>query len=200
MKFLKKSYYEIISVDNLLEAWREFVKGKKKKNDVQLFSISLMENIFRLNTDLMDYTYKHSGYQEFSICDPKPRNIHKAVVRDRLLHHAIHKVLYPFFDKFFITDSFSCRIDKGIHKAIKKFEENTRQASRNNTKTCWVLKCDIKKFFDSVDHEILIKILKQKILDLDILWLLGEVIESFNKQSSQLSLFDLRTDANRERE
>lgn len=199
MKILKENYENIVTAENLLEAWQEFVKGKKRKNDVQKFQLALMDNIFKLSKSLTDYTYKHANYQEFNICDPKPRNIHKAIVRDRLLHHAIYKILYPFFDKSFISDSFSCRVNMGIHKAINRFEKFSRKVGQNNTKTCWVLKCDIKKFFDSVDHVILSNLLKQKISDKNTLWLLMEVIKSFSKQTGQLRLFDLQF-ANRERE
>src|SRR3989344_4798034 len=97
-------YEDIISVENLLEAWREFVCGKRAKRDVQEFSLRLMDNILRLHADLTMRTYTHGSYQAFNISDPKPRNIHKASVRDRLLHHAIHRVLYPFFDRIFIAD------------------------------------------------------------------------------------------------
>jgi len=77
--------------------------------------MNLIDNIFELHRDLKSYTYKHSSYFAFNISDPKPRNIHKASVRDRLLHHAIYRKLYPFFDKKFIHDSYSCRLEKGTH-------------------------------------------------------------------------------------
>ncbi len=127
-------------------AWGEFLNSKKKKKDVQEFSLRLMDNIFSLHFDLANLAYKHSNYQAFKINDPKPRIIHKASVRDRLLHHAIYRVLYPFFDKTFISDSFSCRENKGTHKAITRFRVFSQKVSQNNTKTCWTLKGDIRKF------------------------------------------------------
>jgi len=87
-------YNEIICLENLLAAWNEFETGKRNKKDVQEFSMRLMDNIFSLHTDLLQHTYKHGGYQAFKINDPKPRDIHKASVRDRLLHHAIYRILY----------------------------------------------------------------------------------------------------------
>ncbi len=177
---LGHNFEEIISVENLLEAWKEFLKGKRKKKDVQKFSFCLMDNIFALHNDLSNHIYKHGGYQAFNINDPKPRNIHKASVRDRLLHHAIYRKLYPFFDRVFIADSYSCRISKGTHKAINRFRKFAYKTSKNNTKTCWVLKCDIRKFFANIDHEILLEILNKYISDKDIIWLLGEVVESFS--------------------
>ena len=152
-------FEEIISVENLLSAWQEFIKGKRNKPDVQIFSLNLMDNILQLHQDLASKTYKHGDYYAFYINDPKPRHIHKATVRDRLLHHAIYRILYPFFDRTFISDSYSCRINKGTHKAINRFRSFGYQVSQNNTKTCWVLKCDIRKFFASIDQTVLLLVL-----------------------------------------
>lgn len=138
-----------------------------------------MDNIFNLHYDLSHHTYKHRSYQQFNINDPKQRIIHKANVIDRLLHHAVYKKLYPFFDKTFIADSFSCRNNKGTHKALSRLREFGYIVSKNNTKTCWILKCDIKKFFASIDQPTLIKILEKYIQDKDTINLLKEVIFSF---------------------
>jgi hypothetical protein len=86
-------YDDIISIENLLKAWKEFLKGKRGKKDVQEFQYKLSDNIFALHIDLKNKTYTHGGYYAFNISDPKPRNIHKASVRDRLLHHAIYRKL-----------------------------------------------------------------------------------------------------------
>ncbi|EKD22863.1 MAG: hypothetical protein ACD_83C00225G0002, partial [uncultured bacterium] len=123
-----------------------------------------------------------SSYQSFNISDPKPRIIHKATVRDRLVHRAIYQKLYPFFDRTFISDSYSCRIGKGTYKALDQFRKYANKVSQNNTKTCWVLQCDIRKFFASVDHQNLFDILTRYIPDQNILKLLKEVIGSFNTQ------------------
>ena len=173
------NYKNIISVENILEAWQEFLRGKRNKPDVQEFSLGLMDNIFNLHYDLSHHTYKHGSYQQFNINDPKQRIIHKANVIDRLLHHAVYKKLYPFFDKTFIADSFSCRNNKGTHKALSRLREFGYIVSKNNTKTCWILKCDIKKFFASIDQPTLIKILEKYIQDKDTINLLKEVIFSF---------------------
>jgi retron-type reverse transcriptase len=196
---LDHSFEKIISVENLLLAWEEFLKGKRKKIDVQQFSLKLMDNILALRRELLQKSYKHGRYKKFHICDPKQREIHKATVRDRLLHHAVYRILYPVYDKTFFADSFSCRLEKGTHKAMARFMKFFYKVSKNNTRTCWVLKCDIEKFFDSVDHQVLLKILKQKISDENTLWLLEEIILSFSKKTIQSKLFDLQT-ANRERE
>jgi len=95
---LQHKFEDLISIDNLLLAWQEFLKGKRSKRDVQIFQFNLMDNILQLHGDLKNKLYKHGGYQQFKINDPKPRIIHKASVRDRLLHHAVYRILYPFFD------------------------------------------------------------------------------------------------------
>lgn len=80
-----------------------------------------MDNILSLHNNLQNRTYQHGGYRQFRISDPKPRLISKASVRDRLLRHAIYRILYSFFEKIFISDSYSCRINKGTHKALSQF-------------------------------------------------------------------------------
>lgn len=181
-------YDDIISVQNLLEAWREFRVGKTKRSDVQIFEMSLMRNIITLHQDLISKIYSHSAYIPFNISDPKPRNIHKASVRDRLLHHAIHRKLYPFFDRVFINDSYSCRIGKGTHKALDRFRELGYIVSKNHTKTVWVLKCDIRKFFASINHEVLLEVLEGYIPDEDIIWLLTRIISSFKSGTDGVGL------------
>ncbi len=173
-------YDDIISVENLLKAWREFQKDKRKRKDVERFSVHLTDNIFALHRELMDKTYRHGPYKAFKINDPKPRDIHKATVRDRLLHHAIYRILYPYFDPKFIFDSFSCRRSKGTHRAINRFRDYARKVSQNHTRTVWVLKCDIRKFFANIDHAILEDILRKRIGNEDVVMLLSRVIESFN--------------------
>lgn len=185
---LKNKYSEIISVENLLEAWKEFERGKRNRKDVQEFSLRLMDNILSLHRDLINHTYKHGGYQAFKINDPKPRDIHKAAVRDRLLHHAICRILYPFFEKIFIADSYSCRIGKGTHKAVDRFRKFARKVSRNNTLTCRVLKCDIRKFFANIDHGILLSILRKYIPNKNITGLLQNIIESFSSNGESIGL------------
>src|SRR3989338_5686030 len=175
---MKKSsihYKDIISIENLLLAWEEFLNGKKNKIDAQEFQLNLFDNIISLYNSLQTKTYTHAGYKAFNISDPKPSNIHKASVRDRLLHHAIYKILYPYFDRLFIFDSYSCRVAKGTHKAIERFKKFGNQVSKSNTKTCWVLKCDIRKFFASINHKILLDILKKYIKDREIIWLLERI-------------------------
>ena len=173
-------YDNIISTDNLLDAWKEFLHGKQKKKDVQEFEYSLIENISLLRSDLASGAYRHGSYTHFKIADPKPRDIHKASVRDRLVHHALYRILYPFFDRMFMADSYSCRQGKGTHRALKAFRKYAYQESKNHAKTVWVLKCDIRKFFASIDQQILITILRRHLSDECTMILLQNIIESFH--------------------
>lgn len=150
------------------------------------FEKRLEQNIFALHRDLLCKAYKHGAYSNFYIYDPKLRHIHKATVRDRVLHHAIFKVLNPIFEPTFISNSFSCRVGKGTHKGVEVLDKMLRKVSRNYIRTAYALKCDVRKFFDSVDHAILIKLLRRKIKDPDTLWLMEEIIESFAGESSDL--------------
>ena len=176
---MSHEYKDIISIKNICDAWTEFIRGKKSKKDVAEFSLDLSQNIFKLHEELRTKTYRHGTYEAFSISDPKPRSIHKATVRDRLLHHAIYRVLYPYFDKKFIYDSYSCRQFKGTHRALNRFNSFVRQVSKSNSHTCWILKCDVRKFFASIDHEKLIQIFKRHIQEADTVRLIEKVVESF---------------------
>ena len=180
MKKYTKHYKDIITVENLLRAWKEFLSGKKNRIDVAVFQNRLMNNICDLHQELADKTYRHGAYHAFNISDPKPRNIHKATVRDRLLHHLLHAEMYPHFDRKFIHDSYSCRIGKGTHKAMDRFADFGRTVSKNDTRICWVLKCDIRKFFANIDHHILKGIIARHIEDRDLLELLDHIIGSFS--------------------
>lgn len=191
-KVFSHCFEKIISVENLLASWRKFSRGKRDKKDVEEFSLFLMDNILELRTQLVQHTYTHGSYQAFSINDPKPRRIHKASVGDRLVHHAIYRILYPLFDRVFISDSYSCRVSKGQHRAINRFREFSRKVSNNNTGQCWILKCDIRKFFNNIDHEVLIRILNKRVQDKNCLNLLVNIIKSFSiKEGKGLPLGNL---------
>ena len=179
------NYEDIISLDNLLLAWQEFIVGKKSKTDVISFSLDLTDNILQLHSELAKLEYRHGSYESFYVNDPKLRHIHKASVKDRLLHHAIYRQLYPFFSKTFIAHSYSCQLGKGTHRALNDFHRMIRKASKNNIKICWVLQGDVKKFFDSIDHQILIDILDSYIEDKKIVELLENIIRSFETSNNR---------------
>jgi len=177
-------YHNIISVENLLVAWREFQRDKRKRKDVEQFSLYLMDNILDLHHQLADGTYRHGSYEAFRINDPKPRDIHKASVRDRLVHHALYRILYPYFDTKFIFDSYSCRRFKGTHRAMNRFRDYICIVSKNDTRTAWVLKCDIRKFFANINHQILGNILKKHIGSVRTILLLSRIVKSFHTKGN----------------
>lgn len=173
---------QIVSLENLFAAWREFCCGKRHRADVQELERQLEDNIFALNTDLASENFRHGSYHRFHVFDPKHRIVHKATVRDRLVHHAVYRVLLPVFERSFVFDSYSCRVEKGTHAAVRRLEVFARRVSKNYSRPCWVLKFDIKKFFDSVDHAILFEAVEKKIACKKALRLLREIVGSYRSQ------------------
>jgi retron-type reverse transcriptase len=184
MKVYKDLYGQITSTENLFEAWNFFKRDKRNRPDVEVFEKNVEYEIFKLARELRIKHYRHGAYQMFLIHDPKLRRIHKAAVRDRVLHHAIFKVLNPIFEPAFIPTSFSCRVDKGTHKGVEYLARTLRAASKNGKNSCFSLKCDVWKFFDSIDHDILIGILEKRIIDPDTRWLMREIVESYEAAGS----------------
>jgi retron-type reverse transcriptase len=186
MKIYNNIFEKMISLENLFQAWANFKSDKQQKKDVRKFEWKLEQNIFRLHWELRGRTYTHGAYTSFHIQDPKQRHIHKAKVRDRILHHAIFSMLNPLYEETFIPNSFSCRIGKGTHKGVLALEKMIEKESKNHSMPCFVLKCDIRKFFDTVDHEILLGIMFKRVKDENVRWLLKEVVESFSSEQSDI--------------
>ncbi|KKT09147.1 MAG: RNA-directed DNA polymerase (Reverse transcriptase) [Parcubacteria group bacterium GW2011_GWA1_43_21] len=120
-------FKQIISLNNLFSAWREFKRNKSKRQDVRLFGFSLEDNLFALREELQNETYQPSKYTSFYIQDPKLRNIHKAIIKDRIVHQSIFRLIYYIFDRHFIFDSYSCRFNKGTHKGVDRLEKFIRK-------------------------------------------------------------------------
>ena len=171
----------IVSPENLFLAWREFRRGKRAKPDIQQFEFALEDNIFQLHEELIARAYRHNSYVAFHVTDPKVRHIHKATVRDRLVHHALFRMLYSLFDRGFITDSYSCRVGKGTHAAFVRLRQFARAMSSNDRRSFWSLKCDVRKFFDSIDHDTLLRLIRRKVSDAGTLWLVERILGSFAK-------------------
>ena len=172
-------FYDVISLDNLFAAWREFRRGKRRKPDVVAFELNLEDNIFQLRKDLSDGKWQPASYVSFRVNDPKPRLIHKTSVRDRVLFQAVYRKLNLVFDESFTFDSYSSRLGKGTHAGVRKFEVFTRKVTANHCRRGFVLKCDIRKFFDSIDHQILFSLITKKISDEKLLSLICQIIPSF---------------------
>src|SRR3989339_318836 len=179
MKIQHNLYPKLITKKNIFRGWKEFLVGKKKKKDVIIFQSNLEENLSNLYTSLKQKTYRPGGYTGFYVRDPKIRLIHKATVSDRVVHHIVSIVLEIIYEQTFYAHSYSCRKNKGTHRGVIALQKMALKASRNNTRTCWALKCDVKKFFASVNQQILFEILNRRIKDKDFLDLLHKIINSF---------------------
>lgn len=194
MKTYKHLYPEIVSFRNLLTAAQKAQRGKRFKRSTACFNHNLEKELLCLQRELTSKNYRHGHYVDFLIHDPKLRLISAAPYRDRVVHHALCNVIEPIFDRTFIFDSYACRKGKGTHAAVDRY---TAFARRNK----YVLKCDISKYFHSIDHEILFSVLTGKIRCSDTRWLIGNIIGS-RIDKSQIVYFpgdDLFTPYNRKR-
>jgi len=176
---------KICSIDNLELAYQKARKGKTTKGYVIEFEKNLEINLADLRIELLSEIYKPSPLETFILRDPKTRVISKSDFRDRIIHHAIVNVLEPIFDKSFIFDSYANRKGKGTLKAIKRFDEFMRKVSKNNSRECFVLKADIKHYFEEVNHDILLQIIKRKISDKRGLHLIKEILDNTNFESQK---------------
>lgn len=175
---MKDIFLNISSFENLYRAFCKAKKCRRFRADILLFSSDLEENIFALQKELREKTYRHGGYREFVVTDSKKRRIQVAPFRDRVVHHALVSVIEPTFESVFITDSCACRRGRGTYFAGKRLRSFMRGVTLKYANPSFCLKCDISKYFDSVDHKILFYIIKKRIKDTRILWLICEVINS----------------------
>ena len=159
-------------------AWKVFRRGKTTKNDVMDFEMHLEDNIFSLYEEVKNNTYRHSLYTHFQIFDNKKRDIYKAEVKDRIIHQIVYDYLLSLFEPSFIADSYASRIYKGQYKAIDTFRYFIKLVSGTH-RECYVLKCDVRKYFDNVDHEVLLNIIKEKVSCERTLKIIQEIISSF---------------------
>ena len=178
MKTYKNLYQELCSEENLDLAFRKAQKRKSRKPYVIEFNNNLKENLKILRDELLSEKYKPRPLRTFVIRDPKVRKIRKSYFVDRIVHHAICNVLEPIFEKRFIYDSFANRIGKGTLNAIKRFDRFKQKVSKNNTRNCYVFKADVKHYFDEVNHNILINILRRKINDKKVISLILKILKN----------------------
>ncbi|MFD2599880.1 reverse transcriptase domain-containing protein [Sphingobacterium corticis] len=175
MKRIANLYEQICSISNLELADHLAQKGKSKTYGVITHNKNRDMNLLQLQRMFLDKTYKTSNYQVFKVFEPKERDVYRLpYFPDRIAHHAIMNVLEPIFVKTFTSDTYSCIKGMGLHKASR----NVKHALKDVDNTTCCLKIDIKKFYTSVDHDILKKLLRRKFKDQDLLWLLDEIIDS----------------------
>jgi len=175
-------YSQICSFENLTLAWKNAKKGKTKRRYVKRFQKNLKENLTKIQSELVSLTYRHKELKKFVLRDPKTRKISKSSFRDRVVHHALCLVIVPIFERGFIYDSHANQIGKGTLKAIERFDKFKRKVSRNNSRKCFILKADIKHYFEEIDHEALLKIIKRKVEDEKVLWLVERILMANKKQ------------------
>ncbi len=166
-------YNKLISYDNLYLAYQKARKHKTQKLYVIEFEKNLKENLLQLQSELLLKTYQPRPLETFVIRDPKTRTISRSDFRDRVIHHALCNIIQPILERRFIHDSYANIINRGAIKAIKRLEYFKRKISKNNTRDAYILKADIKKYFETVNHQKLISILKEKIFDEQILQLIN---------------------------
>ncbi|MBI3033114.1 helix-turn-helix domain-containing protein [Candidatus Woesearchaeota archaeon] len=174
------SFDILCSYENLELAFSKARRGKTLKPYIIEFEQSLKANLMLLRNELLFHTYKPKPLETFIIRDPKTRKISKSDFRDRVVHHAFCNIIEPLFDKQFIFDNYANRIGKGAFKAIERFDEFKRKVSKNNNRIAYILKADIKHYFDTVDHSILMLIIKRSIKDERILQLIKIILSNHN--------------------
>jgi len=177
MKTHDKIYGEIISLSNLYRAYYEARKGKTDSTFLD-FSENLHENLWELHEELLGMGYEPSPYSTFHVNDYKERRIMAPHFRDHVVHHAIYNYLEPIYDKCFIHDSFACRKGKGTHRAFLRLRKFLNKYSPEG----YFMKCDITKYFYSIDQKKLMEIIGRKIRDERLLWLMGKIVRSHGEE------------------
>ncbi len=195
VRSLRNAWGRLVSFQNLLLAARRAQRGKRFVPATAAFNFNLEGELLRLQRELVEGSYRPGPYRTFSIREPKERLISAAPYRDRVVHHALCNVMEPFFDRGFIEDSYACRRGKGTHAAVDRFQHHLRRYR-------YVLKCDVRKFFPSVDHGILLARLGRRVADRNVFRLARLIVENSNPQEEAAFYFpgdDLFTPGERRR-
>lgn len=162
-------YFEMTSWDNLLWAYQRAAKGKRGQPNVAAFEHRLEDNLIALQRELRSHSYRPGAYYNFLIHEPKRRVLSAAPFRDRVVHHALCNLIEPIFERSFIHDSYANRVGKGTHRALDRCQQYARRYR-------YVLQCDVRQFFPSVDHTILRTILWQKVADPEVRQLIDLIL------------------------
>ncbi len=170
MKRVNHLFTKITDFKNLYQAYKKAIKGSPHSWEAKHFTFFLEKELLLLQQDLVSGVYRTGGFKHYRIYDPKERLISVAPFRDRVVHHAIVRVLEPVYEPVFIFDSYATRKNKGTHAAILRVQQFLRH-------TKYYLKADIKKHFENMDHDLLLDILGKKIKDKDCLHLIKTVIK-----------------------
>ena len=183
-------YEKIYQFESLYQAYKATIKGKKEKKDVIQFELDLSNQLWKLHDELQMKLYRLGRYHCFQIYDPKKREIQALSIRDRVVQHSIcDNVLKPYFEPRLIYDNAACREGKGTRFATDRLTKFMRDFYKEHGTDGYILKFDIRKFFDSIHHEVL----KEKlccISDEEVKELLYHIIDSYAKEpeKDELSL------------
>ncbi|MFA5169332.1 MAG: reverse transcriptase/maturase family protein [Candidatus Paceibacterota bacterium] len=173
MKAYNNLFSQVCSFDNIHLAYLKARKSKRYKKDILRFSFDLENNLLEIKRELENRTYEHGRYREFVVNDSKKRLIKAPTFKDRVVHHSLCNIIGPIFEKTFTFDSYACRKNKGTHRAVKRLSFFLRN---NNDLYCY--KCDISKYFNSINHGILLSLIKKKIKDERIIWMIEKILSS----------------------
>ena len=188
MKTYNNLYKKLCSMNNLANAWRKARKGKTKKPYVIEFEKNIRENLLNLREELLTQNYKPKPLITFTIRDPKTRKISKADFRDRIIHHALIRVIEPIFDKTFIYDSCANRKGRGNLFALKSFDKYKRKITNNLHSEAFCIKADIKHYFQEINQGILLRIIKGKISDEKVIWLIKQILDNSEQKSKGIGM------------
>ena len=190
MRRHKHLFEEVVSFDNLLGAARDALRGRRLRQPGASFYASLEQHVVDLQSELSSETYQPGDYHYFRIYEPKERVVAAAPFRDRVVHHAIVRVVQPIFEKRFIEDSFASRPGKGTHAAM-------RRASQFAQRFPYALKCDVQRYFPSIDHGLLMSLVQRAIGDERLLTLIARILNTHQDSVRQVwphggDLFDVQ--------
>lgn len=176
---------ELISWPNLIAAWERTSRGRTRQRDVIAFKADLEPNLIEIQESLIQRTYRTGPYHRFFVFEPKRRQIASLPLKDRVVQHALVRVVEPIFEARFIDQSFACRVGMGAHKGADKLQRYLRQVQRDHG-AIYALKADISKYFPSICHDVLRRIIRRHIACPDTLWLIDEIISSSREAGALL--------------
>lgn len=177
-KTVNNLYQKIVSWDNLFAAYKEAKKGKRYKRQALSFSERLEENLIQIQNELIWKMWRPSGHREFIVKEPKPRSISAPYFYDRVVHHALVRVIEPYFERRFFHRSCACRTGKGTSFVLAEVKRMVRKLSRDEYKYHHVLKADIKSYFPSISHDVLKRQYRRTIRCKDTLWLMDTIVDN----------------------
>ena len=181
-KTIRNQYDKKLTYENLIKAHLESRKGKNIRKEIILFNLKQEEYIMWLYEKLKTGTYKHSGYTTFYVTEPKVRMIEKSAYIDRIVHRwYVDNFMKEYFVKSFISTSYACLENKGMHKACIDVQ-NTMKHCKRIWNNYYIIKMDVAKYFQNIDKTILYNILHKKIKDTKLLWLTKEILYSNGKE------------------